>query len=143
MNHSPADIVRKALVNLGVGVMGGSSGNWPIGCTSEQDKPDSTITVYNTPSITHGRILGGEVLTHFGIQIRVRASTAPEAYAKASAICGILDTVIYRTRVTIDSSNYRIENITRMGDPTDLGKESPTSKRNIVTVNAITSIRPL
>lgn len=142
LTHSPADILRRALVSLGVGVLPEDGGDWPISATVEPNKPDNSITLYNTTSIKQGRSqLNGEIQEQYGIQVRVRSAGTVAGYTKANEVVIALDQSIRLTTVTINSSVYLIYGVSRLGGVIDLGKETPTSKRNLSTINATVTLR--
>jgi hypothetical protein len=92
MQHSPAEIGRQLLVNLGVGQDpdGGTSPTWPVFTGQEPDGigvPDECITVYDTTWRTDGRHMGnGQTYWHYGIQIRLRSLGQADGWLKARAV---------------------------------------------------------
>lgn len=148
LDHSPADIIRKMLVNLGLGVTpsysaaGKYNGSpWPVFAGGEPDTPDSAITVYDTAGVDHGRLMvTGERPEHHGILIRVRSAAHTAGYAKARAIAVALDTDVSFEAATIGSTTYIVWAVTRTTDVLDIGKETNTN-RDLFTVNAIVSLR--
>jgi len=142
LTHSPADIVRNLLINLGLGTTPSDSGSWPIYSDLEPGSPDSVITVYNSAAILHGRRMpDGETDEHHGVQIRVRDANPKSGYTKSRAIVRSLDVDVSLNTVTFDSSTYTIQSISRVSDVLSIGKESPTSRRNLFTINAMCSLR--
>jgi len=141
LDHSPEDIVRRSLINNALGTLPSASGSWPIGVAVESENPDSCITVYGTEGIDQGRDMVASSRTEkYGIQIRVRSAKYTDCFGRARDIAEVLDSTIYRESVTIDSSTYLIQAITRTGPPLFIGKDSPTSKRTVFVVNAVASI---
>ncbi len=144
--HSPADVVRHLLVDLGGGVLGGGAvpwtgGAWPIYVSSEPDDPDSVITIFDTAGITQGRIFQGEIQEHQGFQVRVRDANHVDGYTKANALAVLLDESSDRVNVTFASTNYFVHAITRTTGVLVLGKNVPIDKRNVFTINAIVALR--
>lgn len=140
--HSPADIVRRALVTLGLGTLPTASGSWPIAVSQEPDTPDEAITLYDTSGRIDGRThVDGEIQEFPGLQVRVRSANPVTGYTKAQAIAVALDQSIRLTNVTIGANVYKIYAITRTGTVNAIGKEIETSKRNLFTINAVASIR--
>lgn len=137
LTHSPADIVRWLMVALGMGIdpASGTSSNWPIFQGSESNAPDNVITTYNTTGQGQGvSLIDGEVFTHYGFQVRVRSGSDPEGYTKIASIRYQLARVLDRT-VSIASSHYLIHKISNIGDPIQIGKDAPGSKRSLHTLN--------
>lgn len=142
LDHSPAEVMRHALVALGVGTLPTAAGSWPIYGHSEPDTPDNVITLYDTTGVGHGRShIDGEIQEHQGVQVRIRSDKQDTGYPKAKAIAELLDKSINRLTVTIGAAEYLVHAATRTGDVLSLGKESPTSKRNLFTLNFIVALR--
>ena len=142
--HSPADVIRKLLVNLALG----SDANavpaeaWPVFASGEPASPDSVITVYDTAGKNDGRAMAtGERSEHYGIQVRVRSAAHTAGYAKAQAIAIAFDETVTQNAVTIGSTTYLVHAVSRRGPVLNIGKETPTSKRSLFTLNALVSLR--
>lgn len=141
LNHQPASIIRTLLVTLGLGTEPSASGSWPIFDTSEPDTPDDVITMYDTAGRKQGRVMSnGELQETHGIQIRVRAANSVTGYAKARALAVAIDQSVLRATVTMGASEYLVQAISRTGDVLILGKESPTSRRSVYTINAFVTM---
>lgn len=151
LTHSPADVLRHCLISLGYGVIPSVSAVWPIFCDSEPDKPDNCITLYNTQGKESGRTMtDGERQEFPGFQVRVRCVNPVDGFAKARAIAVALDEEVYDEGVTVNpdtgsttSENYLLHSVSRSSQVIPLGKETPTSKRNVFTVNGVFSLRQL
>ena len=150
--HSPADIVRELLVQLGMGsdptVSPGSP--WPVYASAEPQSPDNCITVFDTQGTDDGRTMHGFKPDHFGIQVRVRAADHPTAWQKADAqirvaLCeGVDDSSLPQTvtlTIPLPMTRYTVPNFARIGQCLALGKEAPNSRRSIVTLNATVVIQ--
>lgn len=141
--HSPADILRRTLIATGQGNDPPTS-PWPVYAAGEPNAPDNVVTVYDTLGRGDGRAMPtGERTEHHGVQVRVRAGTHKDGYAKARAVAVALDESIYDVAVTLDAQQYLVHSVTRTGDVLALGKESPTSRRSLFTINALVTIRAL
>jgi hypothetical protein len=137
LTHSPADVIRRLLIALGVGTDPDALGEWPIFASGEPAVPDNCITLYDTAGAGGGRMMvNGELVSFDGIQARVRASTHPVGWKKADEIQTAFAMDVYNETVVLESVTYRVFSISRIGDVLALGKESPTSKRSLFTVNA-------
>lgn len=142
LTHSPADIIRKLLIDEGQGTTPSDGSAWPVYFSQEPDKPDSVITVYDTVGIKNGRHqIDGEVQEHHGFLVRIRAATARAGFTKARAIAVALDESVRRDSVTVESSNYKVYSVTRISGPLSLGKDVPTSNNDLFTINAVAAIR--
>lgn len=149
--HSPSEVILQLLIDMGLagnpvdasGLPKTTLPDWPAYDSSEPDGPDNTITVYDTTSRLSGRASPtGYVMEHFGIQIRVRGSSKPVAWTKARNVAVTLDEDFgaYRRTVTIGSSSYLVQSVNRTGGVQRMGKETPTSKRFVYTINVLTQI---
>lgn len=148
LNHSPAHVIRDLLVTLGLGTDPDDGGSWPIFVSREPNTPDSVITLYDTASRMQGRrMVNGITVEHYGIQVRVRDAGPTGAWVKANALAVALDQTIALDDVTVEdtdgtgSSTYKVYTVSRVSGPLSLGKETPTSKRNLFTINAVAAIR--
>ena len=140
--HSPADVVRYLLINESQGTLPSDDDDWPVFADGEPDSPDSVITVYNIPGRQHGRVMySGERQEHHGVEVRIRDPDSQDGYAKARAIAVALDESVRLSSVTIGASVYLVYSVSRLGDVIALGKEVPSSKRNLFTINAIVALR--
>ena len=144
LTHSPADIVAQMLIDLALGTdpetldgRGQPAGAWPIYASDEPDAPDNCISVFDTVGRDHGRIFQGALQGHPGFQVRVRAATHAEGWAKADAIQATLaESVEWRT-VHVGTSTYEVNAVVDIGDVLALGKEPGTSRRVFFTLNAL------
>lgn len=138
--HSPADIIRTLLITLGGGSDPESNSAWPIFSDREPTAPDESITVYNTEGRFDGRVMTGEIQGPRGIQVRVRSKTPASGWAKSSLLRTLMAEGIHRDYVTVGAARYLVQSVAKIGNVIALGKESPTSQRNIFTINAVTTI---
>ncbi len=142
--HSPAQIVARLLIDLGLGTAPAASGSWPVYYSNEPSGPDNCVTVYDTV----GRIeamsqTDGEVQEYHGFQVRVRSATQALGYARARAIAVALDQGVDKKLVAISTSAYLVYSVIRTGDLSGLGTESPTSQRRLFTINAVAALRQI
>ena len=141
LTHSPADIVRQALVDAEYGVTptGATSDVWPIYCDSEPNKPDNCITVIDTTPRLQGRLQPtGETVEFPGIQVKIRAISHAVGWTKASAVSAGLDAIQLDT-ITISTSTYLLYAVNKISSAV-LGKEQE-SNRHVFTINAVISVR--
>ena len=143
--HSPADILRWLLIDLGVLGMPPAVGVWPGHCNYEPAVPDECVTIFDTLGNEDGRDMNsGALYTHPGIQVRVRSKANPVGHKKASQIRTALAESINLSRVTIDGVTYLVQAASRISQVLPAGRETPnTTGRFIHTLNAMLSIRKL
>lgn len=148
LTHSPAQIVRDLLVDLGLGTLPSASGSWPIYVSNIPDSPDSLITITDTVGISDGRTqFDGQAHEHPGIQVAVRDANHQDGWEKINALRVALSETIRNNAVSITdnvgtgTSVYTVYAITKVGGVIVLGKDTPTSKRNLFTLNATVALR--
>lgn len=142
LEHSPADVVRYLMRDLGLGVLPSSGGPWPVFVGNEPDNPDNCLTLYDTAPTLGGRIQAtGEYVEKHGIQIRLRAKNHVDGYQKSREITEALDTLAYRDTVTINGASYLVHALHRTSGIIEVGFDSPVSKRLLFTVNYLVTLR--
>jgi hypothetical protein len=139
LNHSPADIVCQLLISLGLvdDPLGtGTATGWEGYVSNESSVPDNVVTVYDTQGKPDGRVMtSGEQQEHHGFQLRVRGADAQVGFAKARALAVALDQTVLRNSVTLGTSTYLVQAVSRTGEVIPLGTEPGTS-RELFTINA-------
>lgn len=148
LTYSPADVLRQLLVDLGHGTLPSSSSSWPAYCSTLADTPDNIICLIDTTGVHQGRkMVDGEVQERHGVQIFVRSARFIVGWTKARQVAVALDGVL-RSAVTVSSTNYLIQAVTRSSGPIALGKETQDiegsntiSKREIFSINCTVSVR--
>lgn len=140
LERSPAEVVQQLLIDGAVCTEGGAGGAWPAFATSEpdgEDIPDEIAVVYDTQGIDDLRtMVDGKLYTHHGVQVLVRAATHGRGYGKASAIRNYLAEAVRNTYTTVVDARYLVHAVTKIGDVIPIGRDTPTSKRLLFTVNA-------
>lgn len=143
-SHSPADVLRWALVDLAV-LSAPNIGDWPGFADYEPSTPDECVTLYDTQGNDDGRSMNdGALYSHHGIQVRIRSKTAPVGWDKAEQVRIALAQSIKLMPVSVDSEQYLIQAVTRIGQVLPIGRETPTTKgRFVFTINTTISLRKL
>jgi hypothetical protein len=139
--HSPADIVRHILIDLGEGSDPGAGtsapGAWPVYSPKEPSTPDNVITIKNTTPKLDGRShVDGEQVEHSGFQVRVRSQDTLVGYPKAASIRKTLNEQAINVVVRIASAVYHVQCVSRVS-LIPLGEESPSSRRTVYTLNGL------
>lgn len=147
LNHTPDQVLRQLLIDLGVGVMGGKQGDWPIFCTEEPETPDECITLYWGAGQLDGLFqINGETQEHYGIQVRVRGKGYQSAYDKVKSVMLELEQHVMMTTVTVPlvdavaAGTYVAECCTRASGPLYLGTERDNAERDVFTINYLATI---
>lgn len=144
MTNSQAEIAAQLLVDLGFGTDPLTFQAWPVYSTAEPSAPDNCITVKDTDGTSEGRsMVDGELQEHFGVQVRVRSTTHPTGWQKALAVREALAKNLYDRTVTIGSSQYLVHCAAKISRVLSLGKDTPSTKRSIFTVNAVLALTSL
>jgi len=142
LTHSPAQIISQLLIDLALGTAPADNGTYPVYTAIEPDSPDNVITVTDQVGRISGRQqVTGQVSEHHGAQIRVRNQEHKAGFTKARAVLIELDETVVLNTVSIDSSTYTVYAISRTTDVLAIGKETPTSKRDIFTINVVVALR--
>ena len=150
LNHSPADILRQLIVDIGAGVAPtvASTTDWQTYVGMEPDErsgAEQVITVTNTAGVPKGRVGQGERQIFHGANLRIRAKTHATGYVKANATAILLDSV-YQRDVVIGGTTYLVHSVNRQGDILDLGKgDTPNNRYTFFSINVlfVTDKRPL
>lgn len=141
MTHSPARVLAKLLVDLAMGTDPTAGTDWPVYTDGEPSSPDNTITTFNKDGGQTVRFMPtGTFDGPAGVQVRVRAKDNPTGWVKTDSLATALAGV-YRRSVTVGTSVYQVHCLSQMGNVLSLGKEAPTSKRNLFTVNMVMSVQ--
>lgn len=141
LERSPSEVVQQLLIDGGVCTEGGQGGAWPAFATSEPDDldglADEIVVTYDTQGIDDLRTMNdGKLYAHHGVQVLVRAATHGRGYGKASAIRAYLSESVRQTYTTVaGDARYLVHAVTKIGDVIPIGRDSPTSKRLMFTVN--------
>lgn len=146
--HSPAHILRTALIQAGVGVATetlnpGAVPVWPLSIGHLPKTPDNAMCVYDTTGKPDGRLMGtGETIQHPGFQIRVRSNSYQAAWSKISELQGTLNALVRRS-VMIDGVSYSILSVTQTGSPLSLGQDADAARRDQLTLNGTLTIKEI
>lgn len=142
LEHSPADVLRSALVDLGLGsTPTNPPGDWPVYVDSRPDRPDAAIVITDTAGQNQARVFQGERAELYGVQILVTGATAAVAYPKAQDIATALDTGIKLLWVSIGLSAYLINSVVRSPGPVlRLGKGKPGDSLSRYVINALVNL---
>ena len=144
LTHSAADIVQQMLVDLGVATDPDLDPlqAWPVYASGEPATPDQCVTIYDTEGRQHGRLMtDGSIQEHLGFQVRVRSKDHSAGWLRADLIRATIAQDVYLRVVTVSAVSYLVQCVAMLGNILTLGKESPTSKRSLFTVNATLCVK--
>lgn len=143
--HTPADILRRLLIEWGVGTDPSPTLQaWPVYAFNEPPSPDNVITCYDTTGRIAGRIqLTSRRIERQGCEVRVRGSKTTDAASKVLQVVNALDlTVRMVVEVTNPTASYLVHTVTRTGSLINLGQE-PGGRRWLYTVNCLINVTML
>lgn len=138
-SHSPAEVVAQALIDSGLTFIY-SSPQWPTFIGEEPDTPDKVVTIYDTTPVKDGRTMtDGEVILHYGLQIRIRSTNPKQGWTKLQAITDYLDGLSHKYVSMDDGNEYDINAMSNQNGILNLGKEEVT-RLNIHVANYTATI---
>ena len=141
LQHSPCYIVDSYLIAEEIVSLPSSSGSWPLHKSSMPDDIDNACAIYDTTPLVDTRISKSYPNTHYGLQIKVRASDYETGKAKADAIFALLETV-QNSSVEFDDYEYEIRTARPATGVIALGQEYQSTKRRyLFTINFISTIK--
>ncbi len=123
INHSPSDIIRFYMIRLGLGTRPSANSAWPIFSNELPNSPDDAISITDsTGYMDDRRMRTGFQLEHPGLHMLVRSTDQEVANKKAQDITHLFE-VTFKQRVTIGTTTYTIQNISRKTNVVSLGAE--------------------
>ncbi len=130
LNHSPATIIAKWLIDSGNATDVTKCRPWPVVTSSPPSEPDSVITCKDTQGKLGGRLQdNGETITYFGLCIRVRCVDYTEGWNKASNLFSNLSpltmvTVAMPKIGAVPATSYKIHCIKHVSGIAHLGQDA-------------------
>lgn len=145
LDHSPAEVIARLLVERGLGTDPDVYGTWPIYDSSEPDLPDQLVTVLDIAGSDDGvDMTSGDHWEHYGVRVFIRARTFSVGYPKAQAIAAQLDGEDGDDAVVdVGSKRYHVKSVHRITEVIPLGKETTVSRRDRFQMDARITIRVL
>jgi hypothetical protein len=135
----PVDILAPYIIAQGIGSLTAPAdgSDWPLYTAHQPD--DSSVKTnsacfYDTPGVKDGRLMAGSVISHYGMQLRIRCDTYVTGYAKAEEVALAMDD-IFNAPIVIGANTYSIQNISRQSPVLPLGEEKGTKGRQLFVVN--------
>lgn len=141
MNHSPAYIMAQYLIGQGLAKDPGDSGDWPIYVANLPDGENvvsDAVACMDTAPVKDGRVMEGEAIFHYGVQLLVRTSDYTTGYAKGEALIENLET-INNFQVDIGGDAYIIQNVSPTTGVVAIGQDD-RSRREMFSLNFLVTI---
>lgn len=145
MVHSAGDILTTHLREEGVFSTPPTSSPWPLyfgPMPDGEQVQDNCASIQDTAGVKTGRLMEGENLMKFGVQLRVRAATVRAGFAKAQAAAEFLET-LHNALVTIGTSSYEVDSVEQTTPVLALGQEPGTKRRELFTLNVLVMLKAL
>jgi len=142
--HTPAQILATYLQTLGSVTAPSVGGSWPIFVSSlpdGKDVPANAACLFDTAPVKEGRLMAGAVILKYGVELFLRSSDLSTGWQKINALALDID-AIKRTQVTVESNDYRINNVVRIGSIACLGQEEET-RRYVFSLNLLVTMKEL
>ena len=145
LGSSPAFILSEYIINeISASTNPNDNGLWPLYTNYMPDGDDvqsDAVAMYDTAGILDGRLMRtGEVITHPGLQLRLRSLGNQEGYAKIESVSLSLDNIAGETLV-VSGSTFKILNMRKTTDIIPLGLERGTNRRFLFTVNYLVTLK--
>ena len=146
ISDSPASILSAYLIET-LGLFkdpANSPSDWPLFISSLPDGtnlPNNVASIYDRTGDTDGRIMSSvKTIVHYGIQIVLRVVNYSDGWTMGTAILEAFETVNQEFQ-DVSGKTYIIENITRTTQLTPTGVESGSKRRDLFSLNFITTIK--
>lgn len=147
MSHSAGWIISEFLISQGVfNDPSATQPEWSLYYSFMPDAADGRDdigTIYDTEGVKDGRLMRGpgyENIMHPGIQIGVRARDPRVGYAKMAEVEALM-AAIARIGITIEGTEYTIQNVSQVSPQLHIGQEDGTQRRHIIVTNFLCTIR--
>lgn len=120
--------------------------NWPGFRSLMPEDPDEAVALYDYGAIKDGRLIaGGEVILHPSVNFRIRATQYNTGWDKAEALALALDGIVNDATVLVETTNYTIQAVSRLGGTLHNGLEEAAGRgnrrRHIFTFNVQSTIK--
>ena len=117
----------------------GQPADWRSTFSKTTDDPANFVTVYDAAGVIDGRYMEtGEMVEHYGIQIRVRSLKYKDGYTKAKELLKAMTQEMIHVPVIQDGS-YMIESFTQTSSILSIGTDEKNRRENF-TFNGIVTI---
>lgn len=140
---SPAQILASFLIDAVLFTTPSAGSTWPLFVSSMPDGEmieQDCAAIYDTAGLKDGRLMSGTNILHYGLQIRIRAASYNDGWAKAESVLSAME-AIANEEITIDAVDYVINNVTQTSTITALGAEPGTKRRELLTVNFLATLK--
>ena len=146
--ESPALVFEKFLRDMGLFTLPSTETTWPIYENSLPDDPKRPRNVdiagsFDTPGVLHGKIRGGTLVQHVGVQLRLRVGLK-DFQTGYSKMKNVEDTLAPLSNVTVNmasGNSFRIANFVQTTPIVNMGQDE--DRRHHFSLNYIMAITKL
>lgn len=145
--HSPAEILRVLLIDMDLGFEPDLTNpvDWSVYANAEPSKPENVITVYDTTGVQQARVMQGEFVEDYGIQIRFRGNDQGAIHPQARTVKVHLAEVLQSNRsvtvtTRVGTATYNVHALSKFGSLLNLGKDRSNSNLRLNTLNLMATI---
>ncbi len=142
---TPAHILAEYIIEQAIGSMTDPDDGltWPLYISRMSDGITVKTEVgalYDTSGLKDGRLMEGQVIQHYGLQLKIRSSSHSTGWNKADVIANALDEVLNAV-ITVSGEDYIIQQVSRTGPVISLGAEPGTKERRLFVVNFLVTLK--
>lgn len=137
----PSTILQAKLVDLSIFTDPTLRLSWPLFMIAEPDTPNQCATIYDTTPVVDGIVKQtGEMMQHYGLQLRVRDPSYASGWNKATEVKTLLPTLRYVT-ITVDGEDYQLQAAIPTSGVIPLGMDD--KRRELFTVNFVATVKEI
>ncbi len=145
LTTTPAFILASYIIANNIGVMTEPDDglDWPLHVAYMPDSitvKNDAGALYDTPGLKDGRLMEGQVISHHGLQLKIRSTDHITGWSKIEAIDSSLSAV-QNDNIIINANEFQINNIKRVGDIISLGRERGSKGRMFFTTNYLITLK--
>ena len=142
----PSLILATKLIDLAIFTDPAVAGAFPIYVSLLPDGDEienDAAAIYDTKGDKDGRLMKGDNILHYGVQVKVRSRTYAVGWDKINAVAAAFEPIDQATTVSVGGSGgtaYKLVNISQTSPPLSMGLEEGTKRRNLFTVNFLCTL---
>ena len=148
LDDTPANILAQYIVQITeLMVAPSAEAVWPLYVHRLPDGnavPSNAGAVIDTTPVKDGRIMGGNTVQHYGVQLLFRSKDVEynEGWVLANKVVVALDG-IDNAIITRNGTDYDIISVSRTAALTFIGVEPGTKKRNMFSANVLMTVKQI
>jgi hypothetical protein len=144
--NSPAQILTEYLEQEGLVSKPTDRADWPMHVGYHPKDVDSKVpansaSIFDTPGLKDTRLMDGEPIIKYGIQITIRSRDYNTGWVKLESLYSQLDGVA-STQLVFDTYTYSLVNVSRAGSALPLGPDG-TDRMYRFVVNFLLTVHRL